>query len=214
MNYEIWWDDLTPKAQDRLWALKHDNIDLSPIAIIDIEDEETNEVLTQQSREDAEDQRMFSELLPKQYKPEECEPYVSNGSLYRSLTAEEVADFRNWARTNYSTNVPVSTAWHPIVVEECKLMQKEHELDQSICRTMPNSESAPINEDLPLTFMYNGKIFDKQIDGMYHFFSPDKDRVRSNSLGSITIAAAKHIFKTSRFIGSVIVLSDHVNQKI
>jgi len=39
-SYEIYWDDLTPKAQVRLKALLHENIDLSPLAIIDIESED------------------------------------------------------------------------------------------------------------------------------------------------------------------------------
>lgn len=39
-NYEIYWDDLTPEAQERLQDLYHENIDLDPIAIIDIQDEE------------------------------------------------------------------------------------------------------------------------------------------------------------------------------
>ena len=37
-QYEIYWKDLTEKAQEKLKDLYHDNIDLSPIAIIDIED--------------------------------------------------------------------------------------------------------------------------------------------------------------------------------
>jgi len=36
----IYWDDLTEEAQERLKQLKHDNILLSPIATIVIEDEE------------------------------------------------------------------------------------------------------------------------------------------------------------------------------
>lgn len=36
--YEIYWSDLNKKAQKRLKDLYHDNIDLSPLAIIDIEE--------------------------------------------------------------------------------------------------------------------------------------------------------------------------------
>lgn len=39
-NYEIYWDDLTPEAQERLKGMNHENIDLSPIAIIEIEADE------------------------------------------------------------------------------------------------------------------------------------------------------------------------------
>jgi hypothetical protein len=39
-SYEIWWNDLTDEAKERLAELYHENIDLNPLAIIDIEDEE------------------------------------------------------------------------------------------------------------------------------------------------------------------------------
>ena len=39
-SYEIYWDDLTEDAQERLAELYHDNIELSPLAIVDIEEEE------------------------------------------------------------------------------------------------------------------------------------------------------------------------------
>ena len=38
-SHEIYWDDLTPKAQKRLKAIYHDNVELSPLVIIDIEKE-------------------------------------------------------------------------------------------------------------------------------------------------------------------------------
>lgn len=39
-HYEIYWHDLTEDAQVRLKGLYHDNIELCPLAIIDIENEE------------------------------------------------------------------------------------------------------------------------------------------------------------------------------
>lgn len=39
-QYEIYWDDLTEEAQARLKGLYHGNIELCPLAIIDIESEE------------------------------------------------------------------------------------------------------------------------------------------------------------------------------
>jgi hypothetical protein len=39
-SYEIYWDDLNEDAQERMQELWYENIDLSPLAIIDIEDEE------------------------------------------------------------------------------------------------------------------------------------------------------------------------------
>lgn len=42
-SYEIYWNDLTPEAQERLAALNHDNVGLSPLAIIDLEYGENDE---------------------------------------------------------------------------------------------------------------------------------------------------------------------------
>ena len=70
------------------------------------------------------------------------------------------------------------------------------------------------NNGLPLVFMYNGKIFSKELDGTYHFFKADDERIKANSLGSISIDAATDLFKTSTFIGSIIVLTNNVNQKV
>lgn len=39
-SYKIYWSDLNDEAQERLKELYHDNIELCPLAIIDIEDEE------------------------------------------------------------------------------------------------------------------------------------------------------------------------------
>jgi hypothetical protein len=39
-TFEIYWNDLNDKAKERLNELYHDNIDLSPIAVIVIEDED------------------------------------------------------------------------------------------------------------------------------------------------------------------------------
>lgn len=40
ISYKIYWNDLTPEAQKRLQGLYHANIDLSPLAIVDIEEED------------------------------------------------------------------------------------------------------------------------------------------------------------------------------
>lgn len=70
------------------------------------------------------------------------------------------------------------------------------------------------NDGLPLEFMYDGKIYSKEMDGCFHFFKADAPRIKANSLGSISIDAAKNIFRTTKWIGSIIVLSDDVNIKV
>ena len=39
MTYSIYWSDLNKEAQERLKGLYHDNIELSPLAEIELEDE-------------------------------------------------------------------------------------------------------------------------------------------------------------------------------
>jgi hypothetical protein len=39
-TYRIYWNDLSEEAQEKFKELYHENIELSPLAIIDIEEEE------------------------------------------------------------------------------------------------------------------------------------------------------------------------------
>jgi len=39
-SFKIYWGNLNEEAQERLKELYHDNIELSPLAIIDVEEEE------------------------------------------------------------------------------------------------------------------------------------------------------------------------------
>jgi hypothetical protein len=41
-TYEIYWSDLTPEAQEKLEDLNHENVELTPIAIINIADDDIN----------------------------------------------------------------------------------------------------------------------------------------------------------------------------
>jgi hypothetical protein len=56
--------------------------------------------------------------------------YKSTDILFRSLTDEEEADFRQWARTKYERGTKVSALWHPICRDEIKVMQMEDEWDK------------------------------------------------------------------------------------
>lgn len=42
-SYEIYWDDLNEDAKERLKNIYHENIDLSSLAIIDIEENESED---------------------------------------------------------------------------------------------------------------------------------------------------------------------------
>jgi hypothetical protein len=70
------------------------------------------------------------------------------------------------------------------------------------------------NDGLPLTFMYTGKIYSKQVDGYYHIFVADKPKTMGYALDAININKARLLFTNAKFISSMIVLSDDVALKV
>lgn len=70
------------------------------------------------------------------------------------------------------------------------------------------------NQGLPLVFMYEGYIYSKEIDGTFHRFNPIQDRKLINSLGCISMDEARILFANTKFISSIIVLTDNVNLKV
>lgn len=46
-------------------------------------------------------------------------------SLFRQLSEEEEADFRRWARENYTPGEEVKQIWHPVVRDEIRKMCRE-----------------------------------------------------------------------------------------
>lgn len=70
------------------------------------------------------------------------------------------------------------------------------------------------NLGLPLIFMYEDYIYSKEIDGAFHKFNPIQDRKRFNSLGCISMNEARILFRDTKFISSIIVLTDNVNLKV
>jgi hypothetical protein len=46
-------------------------------------------------------------------------------SFFRELNAHEEADFRQWARENYVRDSEVKAFWHPVVRDECALINGE-----------------------------------------------------------------------------------------
>lgn len=70
------------------------------------------------------------------------------------------------------------------------------------------------NQGLPLVFMYEGRIYSKEVSGSYHIFLTTTSRTPSNSIDAISIDQAKKIFADSKFISSIIVLTNDVNLKV
>jgi hypothetical protein len=46
-------------------------------------------------------------------------------NLFRELNEEEVKEFKQWARDNYVLGTDINTVYHPVVQEECALMNEE-----------------------------------------------------------------------------------------
>lgn len=70
------------------------------------------------------------------------------------------------------------------------------------------------NLGLPLVFMYEGIIYSKEIDGTFHKFNATAPRTKNNSLGSITIDEARKLFVNTKYISSIVVLTDNIYLKI
>jgi len=46
------------------------------------------------------------------------------GFEFRELNEEEVKDFRQWARDNYVPYSEINSVWHPIVRDECEIINQ------------------------------------------------------------------------------------------
>lgn len=49
--------------------------------------------------------------------------------FFRDLTDDEIAEFRAWARANYTPGDTINPVWHPVVREECELMNAKQQED-------------------------------------------------------------------------------------
>jgi hypothetical protein len=45
--------------------------------------------------------------------------------MFRSLTAQEVGEFKQWAHDNYTVGEEISEVWHPVVQAECIAISEE-----------------------------------------------------------------------------------------
>ena len=50
---------------------------------------------------------------------------MTDDGMFRELTNKEAIEFRKWARENYDLGEPISNLWHPIVRDECAIMNSE-----------------------------------------------------------------------------------------
>lgn len=48
--------------------------------------------------------------------------------LFKVIDDHEQSDFRKWARDNYEPFSPISGLWHPIIQDECCIMNEEADI--------------------------------------------------------------------------------------
>jgi hypothetical protein len=97
MKLEIFWDDLTPRAQENLLILKPINLD-EPMLVVEIETIANEEVKD-----------------------------IDHSHIWRILDNKEEAIYRKWARSNFNpAEDAINNLWHPVVKDECLKMIKEH----------------------------------------------------------------------------------------
>lgn len=46
-------------------------------------------------------------------------------NLFKQLTEQEVIEFKQWARDNYEPLTEINGLWHPVIQQECKVMNEE-----------------------------------------------------------------------------------------
>ena len=51
-------------------------------------------------------------------------------NFFKVLTEDEEAAYRQWARQNYKATEDVNSVWHPVVRDECRLINREYNAPQ------------------------------------------------------------------------------------
>ena len=51
--------------------------------------------------------------------------------LFKKLENTEDLEFRQWARENYKPLDPIKGVWHPVIQDECKMMNEQFYEKQS-----------------------------------------------------------------------------------
>ena len=57
--------------------------------------------------------------------------YWKSQMLFRKLEYGEDLEYRQWARENYKPLDPIKGVWHPVIQDECKMMNEQFYEKQS-----------------------------------------------------------------------------------
>lgn len=61
--------------------------------------------------------------------------------MFRVLNKEEEAQFRLWARRNYTPFTEISEVWHPVVQDECRRMCEESQIRFDVSSEEPSERT-------------------------------------------------------------------------
>ena len=50
---------------------------------------------------------------------------LTDVALFKKLEKAEDLEFRQWARDNYKPLDPIKGVWHPVIQDECKMMNEQ-----------------------------------------------------------------------------------------
>lgn len=74
-----------------------------------------------------------------QFKP--YNPQRPASFLFRDLSDEEAKEFRMWTRNNYKRGEVINPVWHPVVQDECKIMNDESGSFDEVTEGLPGDPS-------------------------------------------------------------------------
>lgn len=74
--------------------------------------------------------------------------------LFKDLDQQETAGFRRWARDNYEPFTPISGLWHPIIQDECRVINEEADVT---CEELSRSEQEELRRSV---YMFGGEYYD------------------------------------------------------
>jgi hypothetical protein len=46
-------------------------------------------------------------------------PFLSFSPMFKNLSPQEVAEYKEWARDNYEPLTDIKGIWHPVIQHEC-----------------------------------------------------------------------------------------------
>jgi len=65
--------------------------------------------------------------------------------LFKQLTENQEAEFRQWARDNYKPFDPIEGIWHPVIQDECAKINATVDLPRAFSKAL--TKAGYIHED-------------------------------------------------------------------